>query len=396
VAVLALALGASARLRGAAPRVSAHGVVLARVQEGTFRREVRAAGRLVPEEVRWVTAVTAGRIERILVRPGAQVEEGTILMELTNPDAVVALLQAERELATARRMTLELEARLETQMLEGEGSLATLQAEARDTTTRLRAYTAHEGLIVGGLEQRQTEARAEELKERITLGRRRVHVLADSLRRAGVVHRDELHRREEEVAFRRRQVDALAVRAGASGVLADEPVEPGQWAPPGLVLAQVVRPERLKAELRVAEAQAKDITLGQKVSIDTHTGMTEGNVTRVAASAKDGTVIVEVALSGALPPGARPQLNVEGTVEVDAIPGTVFVERPTYARPDTALPVYRVAEGTHVAERITVTFGRASSRTIEVRGGLRPGDRIVVSDTSAFEEHARVALQGDS
>jgi multidrug efflux pump subunit AcrA (membrane-fusion protein) len=203
--------------------------------------------------------------------------------------------------------------------------------------------------------------------------------------------REQLARRKKVAAFRRAQVEALNVRAGGEGILVDIAVEPGQWAPPGAVLANVVKPDRLKAELRIPENQAKDMVLGMAAQIDTHNGLIPGHVMRVAAAAREGAVLVEVALDGPLPAGARPQLNIDGTIRIETLPDAVFVDRPSAVFEGGPCRLYRLSSDGEHAERVAVTLGRASAIAIEVQSGLSAGDRIIVSDTSTFDGD-RVAL----
>lgn len=398
-AVVALALAgafgvlAMARsLRSAAPSVSREGLIIATVQRGPFEREVRAGGRLVPRETRWVTAVTPGRVDEILQKPGATVTPDTVVLELQNPDVVLASLEADRDVATAEASALELETRLGSQAITEEATVATLEAELSDAARRADVYGADLGLVVPKLDQTQMDDRARALSRSLDLARQRVELVHSKGQGAIAAWHEQLLRRRKVADFRRLQLEALNVRAGAAGILIDIAVEPGQWAPPGAVLASVVQPDRLEAELLVAELAAKDVALGMAARVDTHNGVIPGHVSRVAAAARDGVVLVKVALDGALPAGARPQLSIDGSIRVETIADALYVDRPASVFEAGTARLYRLSPDGQHAERVVVGLGRASALSIEVKSGLAEGDRIIVSDTSSSEGD-RIALR---
>jgi len=379
-------------LRSAAPSFSRDGLIVATVKRGPFEREVRAAGRLVPRETRWVTAVTPGRVDEILQKPGATVTSDTVILRLQNPDVLLASLEADRDVTTAEASALELETRLGSQAINEEATVATLEAELSDAARRADVYGVDLGLVVSKLDQTQMDGRARALSRSLELARQRVKLVSSKGQGAIAAWREQLVRRRKVAEFRRVQVEALNVRAGAEGILIDIAVEPGQWAPPGAVLASVVQPDRLKAELRVPELQAKDVTLGMTAQIDTHNGVIAGQVSRVAAAAREGVVLVEVALEGALPAGARPQLNIDGNIRVETIVDALYVDRPASVFEAGTARLYRLSPDGEHAERVVVTLGRASVLCMEVKSGLSEGDRIIVSETSAAAGD-RIALQ---
>jgi len=391
LAMALVALAATRTLRSAAPSVSRDGLVVATVKRGAFEREVRAAGRLVPQETRWVTAITPGRVDSIAQKPGAQVKPDTVILTLQNPDVLLASLEADRDVTTAEAAALELETRLGAQSITEESTVAGLEAEVANAERRAEVYGADMGLVVPKLDQTQMADRAQSLSRSLDLARERVKLVNKKGQGAIAAWREQLARRKKVAEFRRMQVEALNVRAGGEGVLVDIAVEPGQWAPPGAVLANVVQPDRLKAELRIPEIQAKDILLGMPAQIDTHNGVIPGHIIRIAAAARDGAVLVEVALDGPLPAGARPQLNIDGTIRIETLPDAVFVDRPAAVFEGGPCRLFRLSPDGEHAERVGVTLGRASAVSIEVKGGLSAGDRIIVSDTSTFDGD-RVAL----
>lgn len=385
LAMALVALVATRTLRSASPSVSKNALIVATVKRGSFEREVRAAGRLVPQETRWVVAITPGRVDEILEKPGATVSPDTVILKLQNPDVLLASLEADRDVTTAEASALELETRLGAQAITEEATVASLEAELSNAERRSAVYGADLGLVVPKLDQTQMEDRAQSLSRSLDLAKDRVKLVSKKGQGAIAAWKEQLVRRKKVADFRRMQVEALAVRAGAQGVLVDIAVEPGQWAPPGAVLASVVQPDRLKAELRVSEGQAKDVIIGMNAQIDTHNGIIPGHVTRVAAAARDGVVLVEVALEGALPPGSRPQLNIDGNIRIETIPDAVFVDRPASVYEAGPARLYRLTPDGEHAERTVVTMGRSSALSMEVKSGLAQGDRVIVSDTSTFE-----------
>jgi multidrug resistance efflux pump len=391
---LALAFGTLAitgNLRSAVASVARDGLIIATVQRGAFEREIRAMGRLVPRETRWVTAITPGRIDEILQQPGAAVTRDTVILKLQNPDVVLASLEADRDVTTAQAAALELETNLGARAIDEEAGVSALSAELANAARRADAYGVDSGLVVSKLDQTEMADRARSLSQSLDLARRRLQLVRDKGQGAIAAWREQLSRRQSVAEFRRKQVDALNVRAGADGTLIDIAVEPGQWAAPGAVLASVVQPDRLKAELRVPEVLAKDVALGMVAQIDTHNGIIGGRVSRVAAAARDGAVLVDVELEGALPAGARLQLNVVGNIHLETIANTLSVDRPASVFEGGTAQLFRVSPDGEHAERIAVTLGRASALRMQVERGLSEGDRIIVSDTSSFAGD-RVAL----
>jgi len=355
-------------------------------------RQVKGPGSLVPEEVRWITAETAGRVERILVKPGASVDKDTLLLELTNPDVVLEGLAAERDVASAEVELLQAKSRLEAQELTERDSVALLASELADARRRAEAYRAG-GEVFSALDGKKLTDREAELAARLELAQRRVSVVQRSKRDEVGAQQSQVARRRDIAAFRKRRIDAMLVRAGGDGLLQDLPLELGQWVVPGTVLARVIRPERLKAVLRIPEIQAKDLQIGQAASIDTHNGFVAGRVARIAPAASQGTVTVEVTLDGALPQGARPDLSVEGAIEVERLEDVLSVERPAGAQPEAVYSLFKLNEGGEGALRERVELGRASVGIIEVRGGLREGDRVILSDVSRWDGVERIKLR---
>ncbi|WP_164012369.1 efflux RND transporter periplasmic adaptor subunit [Pyxidicoccus trucidator] len=392
-ALLLVTVGLS-RLRPAAPSVERASVWLDTVKRGPMVRQVKGAGTLVPEYIRWLTADTAGRVERIHVRPGATVTADTLLMELANPDVQLQALEAERQLASAQADLIKLRMELETLRLGQEATVATLTSESADAVRRAEAsHALHQKELIGDLEVKQTREKAGELSRRLELERKRLNVVASSMKDQLVAQQGQVERLKAVAQFRRNQVESMKVRAGEDGVLQDLPLELGQWVTPGVLLAKVVKPERLKAELRIAETQARDIQPGQKALIDTRNGVVEGTVARVAPAASQGTVRVEVSLPEELPRGARPDLTVEGTVELERLGNVLSVGRPAGAQPNGTMSLFRLVSGGDEAIRVPVQLGRGSVNAVEVVQGLQEGDQVVLSDMAAWDAVERVILR---
>src|SRR5437762_2236684 len=316
-ALAAITFGLS-RLRAAAPVVDRSGLWTDTVKRGPMLREVKGPGTLVPEQIRLITADTAGRVERIPLRPGAIVEANTILCELSNPDVMLQALDAERQLAQAKADLINLRATTDGNTLNTRSSLAQLEAQAADARRRAEAdkKLVEEG-VISGVEARMQMESAESLKQRLEIEKARLGVVSGSGKEQVAAQQAQIERLKAVVAFRRKQVDSMKVRAPDRGVLSELPLELGQWVTPGFLLAKVVQPEKLKAVLRIPETQARDLALGLPASIDTRNGVVQGKVSRIAPGANQGSVEVDVSLPAELPKGARPALTVEGTIEIE-------------------------------------------------------------------------------
>ena len=381
-------------LRSAAPQVDRSSVWIDTVRRGDLRREVQGQGTLVPERIRWVSAVCAARVEKIPLKAGVAVKRDSVLVELENPDMKLQALEAERQLATASSELINLQATQRNQRLGQESVIASLRSDLREARLRAAAdlRLARKGFL-SELEMSQSRAKADELSGRVAFERRRLLAMSEGMAAQLSARRAQVERLRSIAAFRRREVEALEVRAGVAGVLQDLPLQVGQWVTPGTLLAKVVRPDRLKAELRIAETRMKDVQIGQRASIDTHSGVVAGHVARIDPAAQAGTVKVDVALDGPLPRGARPDLGVEGTIELEHLTGVLFVGRPAFGEGDGQVTIFKLVEGGRHAERVRVQLGRSSAKTIEVVSGLREGDRVILSDLSQWDSVERIRLK---
>jgi HlyD family secretion protein len=351
-------------------------------------------GTLVPQEILWIPATNDGRIERILVHPGDVVRRDTVLLVLKNPELELAALDADYQVKSAGAQLTDLRVKLESQRLNQQADLAKIQSEF--IQAKLRAdrdeVLAKEGLLPD-LNLRLSKTAAEELDKRCRLEQQRLAISTESVEAQQAVQRTQVDKVRALSDLKRSQVEALRVRAGAEGVLQQLPVEVGQLVAAGAILAKVAQPERLKAELKVPETQAKDVQLGQKAEIDTRNGFILGRVSRIDPAVKEGTVTVDVRLEGELPQGARPDLSVDGTIEIERLSDVVFVGRPAFGQPNSTVSMFKLdAEGKNAA-RVQVKLGRTSVNTIEVVEGLRPGDKVILSDMSAWDAHDRIQLR---
>ena len=393
VAVLLITLGLS-RLKPAAPSVDRGTLVIDTVKRGGMLRQVRGLGTLVPEELRWIPAATEGRVERIVVQPGSTVSPDTIILELSNPELEMQALDAESQLRAAEAQHAELKVRLESQHLDQEAAAASVQADYAQA--RMRADTdqqlAEQGLVAD-LNRKLSRVAADQLENRNRIEQRRLAIAGDSIKAQLAGQQAQVEQKRVLARLRRNQVKAQAVRAGIGGMLQQVPVEVGQRVAPGTILAKVAEQNRLKAVIKVAETQAKDIQIGQPASIDTRNGVVDGRVSRVDPAAQNGTVTVDVALTSELPKGARPDLSVDGTVELERLENILYVGRPAQGGQGPGpVGLFKLEEGGSTATRVTVRLGRASVSTVEVVGGLKEGDQVILSDTSAYDAVDRIRL----
>lgn len=391
--VLLLALLGLARLKPAAPEVDRASLLLDTVQEGPMVFEVRGSGSLQPLEVRWITAAVPGRVERVRLLPGSEVKADDILLELANPQLVQEAEDARWQLRAAEADLVSAKARLDTGLLDLRAAMA--GAKAGQGNARL-ALEAAETLSREGLVSRQDLARARSLHEeqdtRMDIEQRRLAIGHQAQKAQLAPFEARVAQAGALARLKAAQVEGLRVRAGIQGVLQQLPVQPGQQLQAGAVLAKVADPLGLKAELKVSEMQAKDLVPGQSVKIDTRNGIVPGRVIRVDPAVQNGTVTVDSSLEGPLPKGARPDLSVEGIIEIDRADRARFVGRPVQAQSQSIGTVFRLGPDGKEATRVKVRFGRGSVSRLEVLEGLQPGDRILLSDTAPYDgvDHIRI------
>ena len=394
IAALVAVTVALSRMEPAAPTVERSTLWIDSVQKGTMLRQVRAPGTLVPEQIRYIPAVTAGRVEQVLVRPGTAVKANTVLLELSNPDVQLEMLAAQQQLTAAEAQLISLRTNLESTRLNQEGVVATVRTQYEDAK---RIAEVTNALDEKGLSSASEAGRArdnlKELAARVEIEEKRLAILNNTIESQIALQRAQVSRLRDIAQFQVNRVNSMKVTAGADGVLQDMNLEPGQWVNPGITLGRVAQPGRLKAVLRVPETQAKDITIGQPVSIDTRNGLVAGRVFRIDPSVQNGTVQVEAMLEGELPRGARPDLSVDGTIEIERLTDVMYVGRPAYGQAESTVGLFRLEPDGSTAVRVNVKLGRSSVNTIEVVQGLNVGDKVIISDMSQFDSAERVRLR---
>jgi len=395
LALITLLLG---QLKPAAPGVESAAVYTDTVRRGTFTRQVRGPGTLVPERIVIISARTNGRVEELLVQPGVAIEPGTLLMRLSNPDVQLQLLEAERLLTQARSGLIQLQATLQGQTLTLEAALASAQSafnEAQRQAKESEELAARE-LIARNEASRRRDALAE-AEQRLSAANKQLELSRSSLEPQLAGQRLQVERLEGIVRYRQGEVESLNVRAPAAGVLqrlgSQTTLEVGQWVFSGTELARVVQPGRLKAQIRIPETQIRDVVVGQTAWIDTRNDTIRGRVMRIDPAAQNGTVGVDVTLEGELPASARPDLSVDGTIELDRVENALYVGRPGYGSAGQTVGLFRLTPDGRYAERVSVKLGRTSVNHVEILGGLKVGDVVILSDMSTWDEHERVRLQ---
>ena len=392
VILLAVTLGV-ARLKPAAPSVERATVWIDTVKRGPMLRQVRGPGTLVPEEVRVVAAATEGRVERINVQPGTEVTAGTVLLELANPTVAQEAIDAQFAQRAGEADYNNLKVKLESDRMTQQSTVATVRAEYQQAKLQYDtdAQLAKDGLIPS-INLKLSKVRAEDLENRYKIEQQRLEVMSRSAKAQLAAQEARIAQMKALLQLRQSQVGTLKVLAGTNGVLQQMQVEVGQQVQPGTNLARVVEPQRLKAELKIAETQAKDITLGQKAEIDTRNGIIAGHVIRIDPAAQQGTVTVDVGLDEALPQGARPDLSVDGTIELERLADVIYMGRPAFGQAQSTIKIFKLEEGGQTAARVTVKLGRSSVSTVEVLEGLQPGDQVILSDTSQWDAYERIRL----
>ncbi len=381
------------RLKPAAPSVQRETVWLDTVRRGPMLREVRGLGTLVPEEILWIPATTAGRVEQRLALPGVVVNPDTVLVVLSNPELEQATIDAEYKLRAGEAELKNLRVKLKSDRLNQQASAATIAAEARKAKLtadrdaeleRLGLKATHEATI--------SRASAEDWANKERIEKERLDIGVDQIEAQIAVQEAQIQQLRAMFELKKSQMAALHVKAGVRGVLQQIPVEVGQQVAAGANLARVVQPTRLKAELKIPETQAKDVAIGQLAKIDTRNGIIPGSVSRIDPAAVNGTVTVDVKLEGELPQGARPDLSVDGTIEIEKLTDVLYVGRPTFGQPNSTVGLFKLDPDNKGATRVQVKLGRSSVNTIEVLDGLRIGEQVVLSDMSAWEAYDRIRL----
>jgi HlyD family secretion protein len=394
VLVLGGVTAALGSIEPAAPTVERGPLWIDTVKQGPMVRQVRGPGTLVPEQIRWISAVTAGRVEQIHHRPPDSVTDTTLLLELSNPDVQLQALEAQRQLSAGEGQLASLRSSLATQRLNQAAVVAQVRTQAQEAERQANmARSLDKEKLLSPMERDRLLDQAVETKARLQIEEQRLKIMTESMEREVSLQEQQVGRLRAVARFQEGNVASMEVRAGSAGVLQELPFELGQWVTPGQVLARVAQPGRLKAVLRIPETQARDVALGQVAQIDTRNGIVPGRVFRIAPSSQNGTVSVEVALEGELPLGARPDLSVDGTIEIERLDNVLHVGRPAYGQAESTVGLFRVDPDGESASRVNVRLGRSSVNTIEILSGLNPGDLVIISDMSAWDSHERVRLR---
>jgi len=393
IAALAGSLGLK-QMKPAAPVVERSTVWPDTVKRGPMLRQVRGLGTLVPEEILFIAAQTDGRVDRIAVRPGAIVGPDTVLIQLSNPELQLAANDAEWQVKSAEATLTDLRVRLESQNLEQQSVAARVHSDFVQAKLKadLEKKLGEQGLT-SEINLKTTAAIADELANRSAIEKKKVDISGESIEAQLAAQRVQIEKLRAAWQLKKSQVAQLTVKAGAVGVLQQLPVEVGQRLAPGTVLAKIAQPSKLKAELKVPETQAKDVVIGQKCEIDTRNGVIQGKVSRIDPAVLNGTVTVDVRLEGELPSGARPDLSVDGSIEIERLNDVLYVGRPVLGQPNSTISLFKLDTDGKEAVRVPVKLGRTSVATIEILEGLKVGDQVLLSDMSAMDGYNRIRLQ---
>lgn len=384
---------ALSKLKPAAPSVEWGTVWPGEVKRGDIPRNVRGIGTLVPEDIRWIPAATNGRIEKRLVKPGANVKADTVIIEMSNPELERDALDAQTQLRAAEAELANQKVQLQSNRLNQESQAASVRSDYQQAKLQAERdeVLAKEGLG-SDLNAKLSRGRADTLASRDALESKRLDIADDAIKAQVQVYEARVAQFRALYELRRKQLDSLKVRAGVNGVVQEVPVQEGQQVTQGTNLARVMDPTRLKAEVRIAETQTNDLAIGQRAEIDTRNGVIEGRVTRIAPSAQQGTVTVDVELLGDLPKAARADLSVDGTIELELMKNVLYMQRPAFGQEKSQITLFKLTPDGKEAFRVPVKLGRSSVSTIEILEGLNVGDQVILSDTSQYDSVNRIRL----
>lgn len=399
VGVLALAAWGISRLKPAAPLVEKSAVWIDTVKRGEMVREVRGNGALAPEEIRWIPTVNAGRVERILVLPGAAVKPDTVLVELSDPELEQAAFDVQSQLKGAQAELANLKVQLASQKLTQQAAVATAQA---NYTTAKADSDINEELakdkLVAAITLKESEVKTEELSKLLEIEKERLTMTDESANAQIAGEEEKITQLQGLLDLKQRLIEGLKIKAGIEGVLqrlgdGTVPFQEGQSLSAGALVARVASQTKLKAEIKIVETQARDVQLNQTAQIDTRNGVIPGHVVRIDPAVDNGTVTVDVALDGPLPRGARPDLTVDGTIQLERLEDVLYVGHPVQGQPDSTIDLFKVVENGKAAVRVPVKLGRSSVSTIEIVSGMQPGDQVILSDMTQWDADARVQLE---
>jgi HlyD family secretion protein len=383
-----------AKMKPAAPTLDRSTAVIDTVKRGEMVREVRGNGTLVPQVTRWIPAPADGRVERILVQAGVEVSAGTVIVELSNPEMEQQSIDADFQVKTAQAEAENLRVRLESDGMTQQSQIASINAEYRQAKLQLDTdeALAKKGLVAD-LILKVSRVHVEDLANRLKVEQQRLAISGRSVKAQVNAQQSRIQQLRALAKLKRDQVDALKVRAGTNGVLQQIIVQEGQQVTPGLNIARIADPASLKAELKIAETQIKDVRVGQTAKVDTRNGVIEGQVSRIDPAAREGTFTVDVSFTGELPSSARPDLSVDGTIELERLRNVLYVGRPAFGQGQQTVGMFRLGPDGQEATRVSVSLGRASVSTVEIVDGLREGDQVIISDTSTLDNYKTIRVR---
>jgi HlyD family secretion protein len=391
VVLLTIALSS---LDPAAPAVQRVAILIDSVRRGDVVREIRGPGNLVPERIRFITAQSSARVERKLVDAGQVVTAGQTLLEMSNPDLQIQTMQAEQQVRQAQIDLLNLRTNLRSQILTQEGVVAqtrtqfvnaSQEAEAADSLRKLN--------LISTFEAANRKAQAEEATTRLRVEQERLALQRAAIDSQIATQSSQVTQLEAIAERQRTRLSSLNVRAPEAGVVQDLTLQPGEWVPEGTTLAKVVQPSKLKAVLRIPESQARDVIIGQTAKVDTRSGIIEGRVSRKDPAAIAGSVSIDVTIDGPLPPGAVPDVSVDGTVLIERLNGILYTGRPAFGAASGRVGLFKLIDGGAAAIRVSVELGRTSVNTVEILSGLEPGDQVILSDMTQYAAVDRVRIK---
>ncbi|CAN5450938.1 HlyD family efflux transporter periplasmic adaptor subunit [soil metagenome] len=382
------------KLKPAAPTLDRSTAVIDTVKRGQMLRQVRGIGTLVPQLTRWVPAPADGRLERILVEPGVEVSTGTVIFELTNPQMEQQAIDAEFQMKAAQADQQNLKVRLESDGMTQQSAIASINAEYSQAKMQLETdeILGKQGLVPLIL-LKVARVRVQDLANRLKVEQQRLAISGKATKAQMNAQQARIDQLRALASLKRTQVDALKVRAGTNGVLQQVSVQVGQQVTPGFNMARVADPASLKAELKIAETQIKDVKLGQLVEVDTRNGIIQARVSRIDPAAREGTFTVDAELTGPLPASARPDLSVDGTIELERLDNILYVGRPAFGQGQQTVGMFKLSADGQDATRTQVALGRSSVSTIEIISGLREGDQVILSDTSAWDNYNQIRIR---
>lgn len=385
---------ALAKLKPAAPTLDRATAVIETVKRGEMRREVRGNGTLVPQVTRWVPAPAEGRVEKILVQAGVEVSAGSVIVELSNPQMEQQAMDAEFQVKAAEADQESLRVRLESESMTQQSATASINAEYSQAKLQLDTdeALAKQGLVAD-LSLRISRVRVKDLANRLRVEQERLAIAGKATKAQLNATTARLQQLRTMAKLRKDQVGALKVRSGTNGVLQVVAVQEGQQVTPGVNIARVADPASLKAELKINETQIKDVKIGQPVAVDTRNGIIQGRVSRIDPAAREGTFVVDAELTGPLPGSARPDLSVDGTIELERLNNVLYVGRPAFGQGQQTVGMFRLTPDGQEAVRTQVALGRNSVSTIEILSGLKEGDQVILSDTSTLDSYQRIRVR---